>query len=352
MSILYFCKKKYKLSNRNYLDDYSNTISKRIDMTMSGKYLSKYPLLNIDFSDLDKYPLKYYINEFENTIRKKYKINNEIVIGSGTNGILQNLVKIYVSNGDNLVTPFYTFNQLEYACSSLKAVTRRVYMDSEYINFDNIIKSIDKKTKLVYICNPNNPTGIYIDSSKLMELSKRIKKINRNTKLIIDESTIEFSKKKSLLDYTLPNNVIVVRTLSKAYGIANLRVGYMVCNNDVYKKYQENTTINEVSSIICKIAINIIKSNFYKDNVKLVLKEREYLKRELSNMGIETYKSDSNILLTKNTFTNKELKLIEDNEISIVKVKDIYNKVHIRIAVQDTNTNREFISILKKIINK
>jgi len=346
MYILSFLKnKKHIISKRNFLDDYSNISSKKIDMTMSGKYLGKYPELDIDLNDLDKYPLKYYIDELKQTIRKKYNIKNEIIIGNGSNGILMNLVKIYLKKGDNLVTPYYTFNQLEYAATSLNAKTKRVFMDEDNINFDNIIKNIDKKTKLIYICNPNNPTGKYIDVKKLIELSKRVK----NIKIIIDESTIEFSNKKSILDYSLPKNIIVVRTFSKAFGIANLRVGYMICNKDVYKKYKENVTNNEVSSINCKIAIKLLKSNLYKENVKLVLNERNYLKKELNKIGIETYDSDSNILLTKTCFSKKELDLLEKTEISIVPVKDIKNNIHIRIAVQDSKTNKEFINAIKKL---
>lgn len=352
MFIQSFCKNNYKLSNRNYLDDYSNIITKEIDMTMSGRYLTEYPKLDIDLKELDKYPLNTYAEELKKVIAEKNNIKNDIIIGSGANGILQNLAKLYLGKGENLIVPFYTFNQLEYAATTLKAHTKRVYMNEEKINFTNIIKSIDQKTKLIYICNPNNPTGVYIESYKLLEFSKIVKKINKNVKLIIDESTIEFTNKESILDYKLPRNMIVVRTLSKAYGAANLRVGYMVCNNDVYKEYVKNTTTNELSSIICKLAINILKSNLYKENVKLVLRQRDFLQNELKNIGIETYNSNSNILLTKTTFTKSEIDNIEKNNISVVKVKDKNDRIHIRIAIQDEYTNKAFINKLKKIISK
>ena len=74
--------------------------------------------------------------------------------------------------------------------------------------------------------------------------------------------------------------------------------------------------------------------------------------KKLNELGIKTIKTDSNIIMTKTTFSRKEIEIIEDNDISLVNVLDINNKLHLRIAIQDEKTNREFISILKKIINK
>ena len=342
--------KKYIISKRNYLDDYSNSISKRIDMTMSGKYLGEYPSIDININNIDKYPICKDINKLKETIRKKFNIKNEIIIGNGSNGILQNLIKIYIENGNNIVTPFYSFNQAEYATTSQKGYTKRVLTDEENINLDNIISSIDKNTKLVYICNPNNPTGIYLNSKELLKLSEKIYKKNKHIKLIIDESSIEFSKNKSVLDYNIPSNVVVLRTFSKAYGIANLRIGYMVCHKNLYNKYIKNNTNNEISSIVTNIANNIINSEFYKDNIELIIKERDLMINRLNELGIKSYKSDSNIIMTKTTFTQKQIDLIEENNISIVKVLDINNKIHLRIAIQDVKTNKKFIDILKNIL--
>lgn len=351
MFIRFFLKnKKYIISKRNYLDDYSNNISNKIDMTMSGKYLGKYPNIDISSENFDKYPISQDINILKETIKKKFNIQNEIIIGNGSNGILQNLIKIYIEKGNNIVTPFYSFNQAEYATTSQKGYTKRVLMDEENINLDNIICSIDKNTKLVYICNPNNPTGIYLNSKELLKLSEKIYKKNKNIKLIIDESSIEFTKSKSILDYKIPSNTIVLRTFSKAYGIANLRIGYMVCNKEIYSKYIKNNTNNEISSIICNIANKIINSNLYKENIELIIKEKNLMINRLNELGIKTYKSNSNIIMTKTTFTQKQIDLIEKNNISLVKVLDINNKIHLRIAIQDIKTNKLFIDILKNIL--
>ena len=351
MCIHCYSKNNYIISTRNFLDDYSYVISRKIDMTMSGKYLGKYPLIDMNLEILDQYPKEEDIQKLENIIRKKNNIKNQIIIGNGSNGILQNLVKIYVKKNDNLLTPFYSFNQVEYAATSLGATTKRILMDEEKINFNRILNSIDKRTKLIYICNPNNPTGIYVDPSNIINLSNKVSKINKNIKIVVDESAIEFTNQPSITNYKLPSNIIVVRTLSKAYGIANLRIGYMICNDKEAETYKENVTNHEVSSMLCQIAIQVIESNLYKDNVKLIIKEREKIRQSLKKIGIETYPSNSNVLLTKNYFTPEEISLIEDNDISVVKVIDENNKIHIRLAIQEHKTNDSFITQIKKIFN-
>ena len=340
-------KNKYIESRRNYLDDYSNNISKEIDMTMSGKYIGEYPNFKLDINSIDLYPSFEVINNLKNAIRKKFNIKREIVIGTGANGILQNLIKLFFVNGGNLVTPYYSFNQAEYAVTSLGGTTRRVFTDGEDINFDYILESIDDNTKLVYICNPNNPTGIFIPTDKLLE---QVKRIDNNIPIVIDESAIEFSDGKSLFDYEVPDNIIILRTFSKAYGLANLRIGYMSCCSKYSTLYDENITVNEVSGLSCCMATQSIESDLYKTNVEKIISERERLIKELDKMGINMIKSCSNTIFSSSTFDRVFLDKLLDNEISVVEVEDPFAGSHIRIAVQDVDTNNRFLNKIKSIL--
>ena len=231
---LFLKNKDYIISNRDYTFDYSNGLTRKIDMTLSGKYLSNYNM-KIDTTILDRYPSKHDINKLINEIKKQENINREIIIGNGANGILQNIIKMIFIDKGNLVTPFYTFDEAEFAVTSLNGYTKRVYLDKYRIDFNKLYKSIDCKTRMIYICNPNNPTGICIESKEIIEFSKKIK-----NPVIVDESGIEFTNKKSILDYNdLPNNLLVIRSFSKAYGIANLRIGYLVCTKEFKELYMK-----------------------------------------------------------------------------------------------------------------
>lgn len=350
MCIHYYCKKKlYKISSRDYTQDYSKLKSQKIDMTLSGRYLSTYPNIQIPISQFDKYPLSIHIKELEMLIKNKIITNSEIIIGSGANGLLQNIIKILFKEKGNLITPFYSFDQAEYAVTSFCGKTKRIYTNKYNINLENVIKSIDRKTKMIYICNPNNPTGQFINSLELINLAKKIK-----IPLVIDESGIEFTGQKGILETTkkLPNNLLVIRSFSKAYGLANLRIGYLACSEEFKERYIKNITTNEYSGISCIIANKMLKTSdkHMKNNVKKILEEKEKMTQELENIGIKVLESYTNTIFTKTYFDQKFLQELEKNNISVVPIYDEKKQLHIRIAIQDETTNKQFITKLKKIL--
>ena len=340
--------KNYIISKRNYNDDYSKLKSKKIDMTLSGKFLSEYKNLKIDIDELDVYPSRKNIAKLEKMLKKMENTDRNIILGSGANGILQNLIKIFFANDNgNLVTPFYSFGQAEYAVTSYNGITKRVFTKNYDIDLDSIYDAVDSQTRMVYICNPNNPTGKYIKTNNLIEFAKKL-----SIPVVIDESSIEFSLKDSLLKSAkLPDNLIVIRTFSKAYGLANLRIGYFNCSNKYKKKYLLNTSINEFSGLSCLTVINVLENHIleFENNIKEVLNEKRYLLNKLSEIGIECIESYSNTLMSVTTFSESFFDKLNEKEISVVPVKDEYGKKHIRIAVQHPKTNREFIRLLSEI---
>lgn len=336
--------KNYILSKRNYLNDYNYLNKKEIDMTLSGSYLVNKTKLDLNDFNLDKYPEKASVKKFKNSIKAKNQIKDdfEIIIGPGSNGIIQNIIKICFKKSGNLVTPYYSFDQTEYGCTSYNSITKRVYMnDDGTINYENIDKSIDKKTRLIYICNPNNITGIYEDNKKIIELAKK-----HSPKLfLIDEAGIEYTKEKSIFSNNLPNNIIIVRTLSKAYGLSNLRIGYLICNKDFSKLYKENITINEVSGLSLYIANKIYNNTNITENINEIISEKNKIIDALKSINIKTYNSKSNVILTINTPDILD-KIIKENNISLLKIYDQNKKYHYRIAIQNKEINKKFIEAL------
>ncbi|HBC84461.1 MAG TPA: hypothetical protein DCZ30_03250 [Clostridiales bacterium] len=341
--------KIYKISKRNFLDDYVHYTSNEVDMTLSGKYLYKYPKFTIDYSHFSKYPTHNIVKDLIETIKLSQNLKKkEVIVGTGANGILQNIVKVLFNKGGNLVTPYLTFNQPEYAVSSMGGVTKRVFMASDgNISIENIVKSVDEKTKMVYLCNPNNPTGILINMEEINYIANSVKAY-----VVVDESAIEFSEGKGASEMESKDNIIIVKSLSKAYGIANLRVGYMICSEEFKKMYEENITVNEVSGISCLYAKKVLLSNNYKQNVRLIIKERKNIEKKLGKLGLEFYKSQSNILFSKKELNEDIIEKFNKSGISVMFVKDEQDKLHFRIAVQDKKTNKVFIKRCKNLIKE
>lgn len=341
---------RYCISNKNYRDDYAYVKSNKIDMTLSGTYLAKYPFKYIKKYRLDKYPSEEENLKLITSIKNKYKIYDEkysIILGAGSNGLIQNICKILLKDGDNMIMPYLSFGQIEYATNSFNAETRKVFLEDYQINLKFIEESIDKNTRLVYICNPNNPTGLLLENRKIKEVVKKYPDIY----FMIDESNIEFSGKESLLNMGLCKNMIVLKSFSKAYGLSNLRIGYLVCEHELEKLYKNNVTINEFSGISTYYANKVINSNDYKNNVKKIKKEINYLKKELNNVKIKTLNTFSNTLFTETIFEEEFIKVLNQHDISLVPVWDQNSKLHFRIACQEHKINKLFIDELKRIGN-
>ena len=321
-------------SCRTYLSDYSNySDNNQINMSLSGKFLTKYPNFNLNKIKYDKYFLQKDLENLENIIKNKFNLRKEVIISAGVNGALQNIIKILFANQKgkkNLVTPFYTFDQSEYAVTSFGGYTKRVFCDGYKINLSNMVKAIDKKTKMVYLCNPNNPTGLYVKSSEIIRFANICNKL-----IVVDESGIEYTNNKSILDYEdIPDNIIVLRTFSKAYGLATLRIGFIVCSERFKDEYMKKITINEISGISCEIVEDVLENRecYMKSNVNLIIKERNNIITSLEKLNIKCLSSCSNIIMTETTFSKDFFKKLTIGGITVIPIKDENNKIHLRIV--------------------
>mgnify|MGYP001238057428 CR=1 FL=1 len=174
---------------------------------------------------------KYPDSKFKNIIHiiaKKYKCNkNQIICGSGSDEIIQMLCQLFLKKGDEVVVPQYSF--LMYRIYS-KIVDAKVIYSKEInfkISIKEIIKKVTKKTKIVFLANPNNPTGTYLTTKELMELRK---KLSKKILLVVDDAYFEYMVNKDfqpgLEIFKNIKNVFILRTFSKIHGLASLRIGW------------------------------------------------------------------------------------------------------------------------------
>ena len=343
--VTYLFKKNKNL--KSFISDYNIKSEKPIDMSISGKFLAKREI-SINLSEnpelLDTYAYDL-VEKLKQKIRAKYKIKNNLVINAGANGVLQNLLKMFFVQKGELLTTYFSFEQPQFAVLALDSKINLVRHNEDFsINFDLLKQNINALTKAIYICNPNNPTGIYEDNQKIIDLAK-----STSVPVIVDESGIDFSKGKSLLYCeTLPNNLIVVHSFSKAYGFAGLRTGYAYMSDSYVKEYYRRITTHGNSHLSLYI-INKFFDEKVPENIQIIKDEREFLYCALERLGFSMIKSDSNTLMSRQTFDKDFFDVLEKNGISLIKVTGYNNKCHFRLAVQDQETNRKFINKLKNI---
>jgi len=184
-------------------------------------------LLNNKNLILSKYP-DSKAQVLRKEISNKFNCDfNKIICGAGSDEIIQMICQLYLKSSDEVIVPQYSF--LMYRIYA-QIVGAKVIFSKEKkfkVSVTEIIKKVTKKTKIVFIANPNNPTGTYLNKLELLELRKKLKK---NILLVMDDAYFEYMKNKdykSSLDlFKNKDNVVVIRTFSKIYGLASLRVGW------------------------------------------------------------------------------------------------------------------------------
>lgn len=162
-------------------------------------------------------------------IAKKFNVPvKNIAVGSGSESIMANILRCFLCDGDEIITSEATFIGFQVLAMGRNNVTHYVPMSRETYKFDlnAILNKINKNTKIIYLCNPNNPTGTIITKSEFDEFYAKVPK---DVIILFDEAYLEYAVHHSdypdSLNYRY-DNVITLRTFSKIYGIAGLRIGY------------------------------------------------------------------------------------------------------------------------------
>ena len=162
------------------------------------------------------------------TLSKKFKLDkNRIVLGSGSDQIFELICKAYLKKGDEVIVPKYSF--IIYRIYSKMNGAKVIYSKENNftVSVKDILKKVTTKTKVVFLANPNNPTGTYVTKKDLLFLRK---KLRSNILLVVDDAYFEYVKQKNyssaLKLFSNFKNVVTTRTFSKIYGLAGLRVGW------------------------------------------------------------------------------------------------------------------------------
>jgi histidinol-phosphate aminotransferase len=181
---------------------------------------------------------------------------------------------------------------------------KNVPLTDEYqLNLEGIAEAIDEHTKLIFICSPNNPTGNSINRDDVETLLANFKGI-----VVVDEAYINFSRQKTFIqELTEYANLVVMQTLSKAWGLAGLRVGMAFASEEIIEvmnKVKPPYNVNEASQQLALEALNNVDQ--VNDWIRQILNERDNLVLGLKDFDfvIDIYPSDANFILVKTTDAN------------------------------------------------
>ncbi|MFA5356447.1 MAG: histidinol-phosphate transaminase [Candidatus Omnitrophota bacterium] len=330
-------KKVIKLaSNENPLGPSPKAIE-AIKKNLSG--VNRYP-------DSHGYYLKKKLSRYLNVGPKN------IVLGNGSDELIDIIIKTFVEDDENIITADTTF--LEYEIIAKVNDRRVITVPLRYFKYDleAVKKKIDKKTKLVFISNPNNPTGTYVTK---YEFNDFMRTLPEGVLVVLDEAYdtfIDIDDFPAGLTYLRNKNVISLKTFSKAYGLAGLRVGYAVGDTELIS-YMEKTrqpfNVNILAQVAASAALD--DTEFLRKTRKAVLTGKNYLYDALNRSGIVYVPSVANFILID---TGKEgvgvSRLMLKYGVIVRDMAQYGLKNFIRVTVGTRKENERFIRVLRKIL--
>lgn len=328
-----------------------------IDLSLTENPLGFSPKV-IEAIDKYKSHINHYSDPFHRELRdllsQKYDIaSDNIIFGAGTDGLIENIIRILVSPGDEVVMPELTFLNTSFVASIVGGKTVFSKMkDNFQIDFESLNNKISKNTKVVFVCNPNNPTGLIESRNDLLQLVESTESL-----VVVDEANIEFAGESLIKDAINNDNLIVLRTFSKGYGLAGMRIGYCVGNNELLHYIWRirppfvNTYLAEKAALAALQDENhISKSKNYVEG------ERIFLSSELDKLGFGVVESEANCFLVKipSKFESSTQfnELLHQHDCTVVDGKHFrgLGNRYARIAPQLHETNQKFIEIVHKLI--
>jgi histidinol-phosphate aminotransferase len=268
---------------------------------------------------------------------------NQVVFGNGTDEILDLIVRVFCNpSEDKIITLPPTYGMYDVIAKTNGVENIEIPLKSDFsIDKNEILKLSSKKTKILFLCSPNNPTGNSFDTNDLTDLIKCF-----NGVVVIDEAYIDFSSKQSLISLIEDNNnLIITQTMSKAYGMAGIRLGMGFSNEKIINYLNKIKPPYNINVLTEKKALEeLYKIDEIEKNISIVLDQRNLLVSCLEKLDFveKIYKSDANFLLVKVDNADLRYNQLLENGIVVRNRSNqplCQNCLRITIGIKNENTS-------------
>jgi histidinol-phosphate aminotransferase len=300
---------------------------------------------------INRYPDNKH-DELKKVVSGVKNVNvNQVVFGNGTDEILDLIVRVFCNpSEDKIITLPPTYGMYDVIAKTNGVENIEIPLKSDFsIDKNEILKLSSKKTKILFLCSPNNPTGNSFDTNDLTDLIKGF-----NGVVVVDEAYIDFSSKQSLISLIEDNNnLIITQTMSKAYGMAGIRLGMGFSNEKIINYLNKIKPPYNINVLTERKALEeLYKIDEIEKNISIVLDQRNLLVSCLEKLDFveKIYKSDANFLLVK--VDNADLRYNQLLENGIV-VRNRSNQPLcqncLRITIGTKNENTSLIKTLNEL---
>lgn len=295
--------------------------------------------------------------ELRTEIAKIYSVKvSNVLVGNGSEGIMANVLRCFLADDDELLSSEGTFIGFQVMANGSGKKFTEVPLKSGYkFDLDAIASKINERTKLIYLCNPNNPTGTIFTKD---EFDIFIEKVPENIIVILDEAYFEFAEDKPEYPDSLMyryDNVITLRTFSKVYGIASVRIGYGFAHSELVENIMKVKLPFEPSLPAQVAAVASLKDDdFLQRSLEVNRSGYEYVTKEFTALKLNWIASYANFVMidfgTEEKVNDINSKLLQSG--IIIRPLKAFGLPHcLRISIGLEEENKAMISSLKKILN-
>lgn len=279
---------------------------------------------------------------------------DQVLVGNGANEVIAFVIKAFCTQGDNIITADKTFAVYEWVAVFSGIEARVIPLKDEGFDDIKMLQAIDPNTKILFVCNPNNPTGSYWSKERLKAF---LDAVGGKRIVVVDEAYFEFVEREDYPDgVSLLNdypNLVVFRTFSKMYGIAGLRIGYLIGDLSVVDMIRRTCVVYSVNRLAQEAALAALKDDtgHIGRTRALVRESREFLRGELAKLGLPIISGEGNYMIVKipGSDTLAYRKMMREG-VMIRPMTGFRYPNHIRVTLAKMEAMEAFLAALKKTL--
>jgi len=340
-------------------DDYNDGVL--LDANENALGPTSVPTNSLDPYDnsltLERYPCPYQI-----PLKEKYAAYrghgikpSNIFVGVGSDEAIDLLIRIFCTpSEDTIMTTPPTYGMYKVCANVNDVEIQTIPLTPDFdLRIPEMLANVTERTKLLFICSPGNPTAKAIPLSDI----KKIASSSYQGIVVVDEAYVDFSSKGSAVELVRKYpNVVVLQTLSKAFGLAGIRLGFAIGGEDVIQLMNNVKAPYNVNSLTSEVAMNAMENIDTLDtNVKNLLAQREVVAQKLNDLDfiVKVYPSDSNFLLFRLKSKAKEIykTMADRGVVTRYRGSEIHCDECIRVTIGKDEENNKFIEELVKVWN-
>ena len=275
---------------------------------------------------------------------------DHLILGSGSNEIIEFLGHAFLNRGDDVITSEHAFIAYKLVAAVFGARTIEVPSPDLRHDLDGIIAAITPKTRLIFIANPNNPTGTVASQE---EIDRLIERVPPHIVVVFDEAYFEYldDPPDTLGFVRAGRNVAVLRTFSKIQGLASLRIGYGIARPELIQVLQKTRQPFNVSGIAQAAALAGLDDDEHRRETKRITDEgRAYLQKEFAAMDLRFVPGSANFVLVNVGDGAKIFRALLERHIIVRALKGYHLPRWIRISVGTMEQNQRCIAALREVL--